>query len=388
MPKRICIIDQGEIFGGAECFALDIIRMLPKDEFEVHVCISKNAHTTYRSALQEIYGVTVHEITIPQLKPISIKTVFQFLHSCISFWNILRKTKAEVLYTNTIRAHIVGSVVSLMTRVPMIWIVHDFTFPRVFMKSLIRIPRRVVGVSEVVLEYIRDCCGERWNSKLVVIPNGVVIEKNLTPTLTVLQDIDQHSFQFEEGKKYIGIIGRIDIWKGQDIFLKAVKYLKEQYSEQENVEFVIIGGVTDTDDDRREYAKSIRMYAEKEVLDNVRFLGHQKLENVLPRLYLLIQSSTAPEPFGRTVIEAFQAGIPVIASNIGALKTIITYGHNGLTFEAGNPQDLAQKIALLIEDKHLYNTLKVNAERDVRAKYSMQRVLEMFMEVIQGVISK
>lgn len=388
MPTRLCIIDQGEIFGGAECFALDLIRMLPKDIYEIHVCISKNAHPTYKKALEELHSVKVHEMTIPQLKPLSLIKIVYFLRSCFSLWNIVRKTKANVLYTNTVRAHIVGSMVSLMRHIPLVWVLHDFTFPKTFMKPLIRIPRKVIGVSEVVLEYVQDTCGHAWDDKLAIIPNGVSIEKVLVPAIETLRDNDGKSFTFEEGKRYIGIIGRIDIWKGQDVFLKAAKILNENYPQHEHIEFLVIGGITATNQERKDYAESLLSFVKDNDVHNVRFLGHQDIENVLPRLHMLVQASTAPEPFGRTVIEAFQAGIPVVAANIGALKSIVTFGQNGLSFESGNAQDLAQKIALLLEDKHLYNTVKVNAERDVRAKYSMQRVLDMFMEVLQTTIVK
>ncbi|MFN7160930.1 MAG: glycosyltransferase family 4 protein [Candidatus Gracilibacteria bacterium] len=388
MPIRLCIIDQGEIFGGAECFALDLIRMLPKDVYEVHVCISKNAHSTYKQALEEMHFVKVHEITIPQLRPLSLPKIFQFVQSCFSLFQILRKTKAQIIYTNTVRAHLVGSVVSLLRNTPLIWVLHDFTFPKAFIKRLIFIPKKVIGVSEVVLEYVQDTCGQRWDDKFVVIPNGVTIEKVLTPSLETLSDLEKKPFIFEDSKRYIGIIGRIDVWKGQDIFLKAAKILKEQYPQHEHLEFVVVGGITATDKERKQYAENLQTYAKENELSNVTFLGHQDIENILPRLHILIQASTAPEPFGRTVIEAFQAGIPVVAANIGALKSIVAYGQNGLSFEPGNPQDLAQKIALLLEDKHLYNTVKVNAERDVRAKYSMQRVLDMFIEVLQTISVK
>lgn len=47
----------------------------------------------------------------------------------------------------------------------------------------------------------------------------------------------------------------------------------------------------------------------------------------------------------RTIVEAFACGLPVIASRLGSMAELVADGETGLLFEAGNPDDLAQKIA-------------------------------------------
>ena len=59
----------------------------------------------------------------------------------------------------------------------------------------------------------------------------------------------------------------------------------------------------------------------------------------------LVVPSVWYENFPRTIVEAFAAGLPVIASRIGALAGIVADGTTGLLFEPGDAQDLAQKIA-------------------------------------------
>jgi len=59
----------------------------------------------------------------------------------------------------------------------------------------------------------------------------------------------------------------------------------------------------------------------------------------------LVLPSIWYENFPRTLVEAFACGLPVIASRLGAMATLIDDGVNGLLFEAGNAEDLRAKMA-------------------------------------------
>lgn len=79
----------------------------------------------------------------------------------------------------------------------------------------------------------------------------------------------------------------------------------------------------------------------------VEMLGELSSAEVLAemtRSCALVIPSIWYENFPRTVVEAFACGLPVIASRIGALSTLIEHGQTGLLFEPGNPQDLVSKL--------------------------------------------
>jgi glycosyltransferase involved in cell wall biosynthesis len=64
----------------------------------------------------------------------------------------------------------------------------------------------------------------------------------------------------------------------------------------------------------------------------------------MARAVALVMPSIWYENFPRTLVEAFAAGLPVIASRLGALERIVDDGVTGLLFEPGNPDDLANKL--------------------------------------------
>jgi glycosyltransferase involved in cell wall biosynthesis len=66
------------------------------------------------------------------------------------------------------------------------------------------------------------------------------------------------------------------------------------------------------------------------------------------------------DPFGSMIITAFSKGLPVIASDLGIASEIVTHGHNGLLFKAGNDKDLAEKV-------QQFQTLKWAERKNYRA---------------------
>lgn len=65
----------------------------------------------------------------------------------------------------------------------------------------------------------------------------------------------------------------------------------------------------------------------------------------MERAACLVMPSIWYENFPRTIVEAFAAGLPVIASRIGALAELVTHGQTGLFFEPGNSQSLREVLS-------------------------------------------
>lgn len=90
------------------------------------------------------------------------------------------------------------------------------------------------------------------------------------------------------------------------------------------------------------------------------YFQQEKISDVFSKIDILIVPSMAQESFGMAVLEAFAAGIPVIASNTGAIPELIETNKNGLLFEFGNSADLAEKIIYIIENPELISVFKSN----------------------------
>jgi glycosyltransferase involved in cell wall biosynthesis len=79
-----------------------------------------------------------------------------------------------------------------------------------------------------------------------------------------------------------------------------------------------------------------------------RHAGFQPAEAVpgfLARVAYMVVPSVWYEGFPRTIVEAYAAGVPVIASRLGSLAEVVDDGVTGLLFEPGDAQDLARKLS-------------------------------------------
>jgi len=138
----------------------------------------------------------------------------------------------------------------------------------------------------------------------------------------------------------LGIVGRLQPWKGQQLLLEAMPQILERFP---SAVAVIVGGVVGG----LSAGFDLELHARAEQLgitDSVRFLGQRDdVAELLPGFDRFIQASYG-EPFGLVTIEAMAAGVPVIATAAGGTLEIITDGVDGLLTPVGDARALAATV--------------------------------------------
>jgi glycosyltransferase involved in cell wall biosynthesis len=156
----------------------------------------------------------------------------------------------------------------------------------------------------------------------------------------------------------IGMIARLDTWKGQDLLIRAFK--RAGLSGKANLYF--IGGASFG---KESYATSLReLSSDLGVAEDVNFVGHvEDIRPMLESLDICVQASTRPEPLGQNVLQYLAAGKAVIAADAGGPREWIRSGVNGLLFDLGNERRLAQHLQLLVTDAGLRERLAHQAAK-------------------------
>jgi len=125
---------------------------------------------------------------------------------------------------------------------------------------------------------------------------------------------------------------------------------------------------------------------------NIDYLGQQSKEKVsffLSQSAALIFPSVWFETFGMVVIEAFAMSVPVITSDLGNMKNMVTHEHNGLTFEAGNPEELRKTVKAYWElDKEEKERYQGNARATYELRYTPENNLLQLKTIYQQAINK
>lgn len=173
----------------------------------------------------------------------------------------------------------------------------------------------------------------------------------------------------EEKQKFVLYVGRLSTEKGIVPLMQAWKNLPE-------VPLKIIG-----DGPLKEWVIS---YIKKHHLCQVELLGYLPLSTVLAYLkkaLLLLLPSICYETFGRTIMEAYATGTPVIASRLGAMAELVTDGQTGFLATPGDPMELANVVQAAIADPHKLTRLGRHAREVYEAKFTPQISYRKLMEI-------
>ncbi|TWT34636.1 glycosyltransferase family 4 protein [Blastopirellula retiformator] len=162
-------------------------------------------------------------------------------------------------------------------------------------------------------------------------------------------------FDLDDETPVIIQVGRLESYKGLHIHLEALGQLPAD----EPWESWVVGGPQKAED--HEYLSKLKAIVEGHGLTNrVRFLGQRSdVARILRAADLFCHPNVRAEPFGVVFIEALFAGLPVVATNIGGAKEIVT-DNCGQLVAPNDVNALAKALNELVQDLALRKSLGVN----------------------------
>ncbi len=136
--------------------------------------------------------------------------------------------------------------------------------------------------------------------------------------------------------------------------------------------------------------ETLRQYSKKKSLDQVDFLGYvtgKVLQKQMNDAMLVIHCSECYEGLPLSIMEAFSAGKPVLASKLGAGAILVRDKKNGFHYAPGNPKDLADKVkwALSHPEKieQMGQTARVTYENEYTAVKNYNQLMDIYTHVIR-----
>ena len=117
--------------------------------------------------------------------------------------------------------------------------------------------------------------------------------------------------------------------------------------------------------------------------NRVHFLGFRSdIPQLMGACDVVAHTSTAPEPFGRVIIEGMLCGKPVIAANAGGATELVTHRETGWMVEPGDSQQLAKTVIECFENQELRELIACNAHTHACQNFHVDRLKEEILEAL------
>jgi len=207
-----------------------------------------------------------------------------------------------------------------------------------------------------------------YYGEILVIPNGVELDN--------YKNLQKQDFQVNN-KKIIIFVGSLRPVKGLEYLIKAMEII---HVEMENTILMIIG-----DGEER---KSLEKLVLKLHLENVvTFIGEIPNENIPSYLVQgdVFVLPSLSEGFPNVLLEAMAAGLPIVTTNTKGLSDIIRNEENGYLVEPKNPQQLAEKLLMVLNNSTQSKKFSNNNLDEVK-KYSWKNVVICLEDVYLKVL--
>ncbi|MDB9373526.1 glycosyltransferase family 4 protein [Nodularia sphaerocarpa] len=349
---KILFLDQSGKPGGAELCLIDIAK-----PYRDRALVGLFADGDFRKLLQQ-HQIPV-EVFATQL--IQVRKQSNFLQSLASVRQLVpllakvvhTAKKYDVIYANTQKALVIGALASFLARRPLVYHLHDILSSEHFSQTNLRIAvtlanrfaSLVIANSQASQTAFIQAGG---NAKLTeIVYNGFECQNYQTSASEVKELQQQLGL---EGKFVVGHFSRLAPWKGQHILIAALSECPPE------VTVILVGDALFGEQD---YVQQLHEQVAQLKLENrVKFLGFRAdVPQLMAACDLVAHTSTAPEPFGRVIVEAMLCGKPVVAAKAGGAMELVEHGVNGFLVTPGEIAELAEVINTCVAEREMTATI-------------------------------
>lgn len=209
-----------------------------------------------------------------------------------------------------------------------------------------------------------------WSrTREVVIPNGIPVPPRTTPAARAAARAE---LGLAEDEVAVGIVARLAGVKAHEVLLDAMAKLAPS---RPRLRLVCIGG--------GERAAELRELAETlGIAEQVRFLGMRRdVPALLPGLDIGCLSSRY-ECSPLSVVEAMAAGMPVVATDVGTVRDMVSEGDEGFVVPVGAADILADRLGRLVDDAHLRRRMGERARARVERQFRIEDTAAAFERLL------
>ncbi|MCC6454915.1 MAG: glycosyltransferase [Caldilineaceae bacterium] len=371
---RILYVHSSDELYGADRSLLRLVRDLDRSRFEPIVVLPNDVPYPDRALSRELekLDIETHSLGLAVLRRLYFRPqgIFRLLghgvRSVSQLQRLIQERQIDLVHSNS-SAVLSGALVAQRAGLPHIWHTREiYAQPRwlgrMMAQLLPAMSTRIVAVSDAVRQQlVADGCPDK---KISVIHNG--IDLGHFGTHQAARQRLRAEWNIADDEILVGMVGRISRWKGQRDFVAAAHRVVAQYPK---ARFVIVGDVPPQQEELR--TELLRQISKLQLTERIRLEPFRlDMPDVFSAFDLFVLPSTLPDPYPTVLLEAMASGLPVVATNHGGSREMVTEG-TGLLVPANDPLTLAGALALLLEHPDLRLQLSTQAGKEAHARFGV-----------------
>lgn len=366
--------------GGSAEVVLELARVLREDGVRVGIACGRT--TDPQTDLAEYSARTgVEIIDVPSL--IREVSPANDLRAVLQLRKIMKRWRPDIVHTHTSKAGIVGRWAARSVKIrntvhtPHGHVFYGYFSPmktRMFIfleKITAPITGRLVTLTRRGMEdHLREGIGRPDQYR--IIPSGADVGRfSLASGDHVREEIGYVR------ERVIGWAGRLAAIKDGETFLRAAEKIHAMCPD---TRFILAG--------EGEEREKLETLAKELCVDNVvHFLGNRDdMPSVMAAMDVFVLSSLN-EGFGRVIVEAMAAGVPVVATGVGGVPEVVEDGATGMLVPPRDPVRMAETVMTILDDEELRNRLRENGR--IRAwAFDTRVMVDSYEEIYEELLRK
>ena len=297
--------------------------------------------------------------------PVNRKNIFLMWRCSRRLAQLIEQESIDVVHARSRVPAWIAFLACRRTKAVFITTCHGYYAPHFFSRAM-GWGKRVIAISEVI--------GRHMVQDFQVLPELVRV---------IARSVDLSRFQIgraakgEDAPKVITMIGRLTPLKGHRYFLKSMAQLVRHIP---NVKIEIIG---DAPSKKKHYKDELELLTKRLGLSrHVEFLGNRRdIPQLLSHSDCLVLSTVTQEAFGRVILEAQAAGVPVVATQVGGVTEIIDHEQTGLLVMPKDSEAMSKAVQRVLTDPELSQRFIEQAQKKIDSRYTITHMAEATLEV-------
>ena len=367
---KILLLSTHLNLGGIGVYVLSLAKGLARRGHDVFVASSGGDLV----APLESLGVSHMTINIRTKSEISPKVFLAQRYIA----QIIKEKNIEIIHAHTRVTQVLAHLVSKKLGIPYVTTCHGFFKSRLFREIFPCWGNRCLAISEAVREHLVNDLGVK-KEEVAVVHNGVEIERFFPDKFNQEQ---KEKFKKDYGLKnnlpVIGTVARLSSVKGQQYLILAMERILK---DNPQTQLLLVGNGPEKE----------RLFNQvKELnIENKVFFSPPTLDTSVPLSVMdVFVFPSLSEGLGLAIIEAQAMGLPVVASDVGGIYTLVKDGINGFLVQSRDPEALAQAILKLLKDKKLAKEMGKRAKEQARQEFNLKQMCCAIEQAYQHVLKR